>query len=112
MKYPARIYYTDTDKSLMWDRWQKGESLNSIARHFGRSGSGTQSCPDEPRSTAYPLFRPRHQDAAADLRAPRLNHAIEFPILCYNIGTSLSDVTSKTYVFEAIRRYFREHLKP
>ena len=30
----------------------------------------------------------------------------------YNIGTSLSDVTSKTYVFEAIRRYFQEHLKP
>ena len=80
MKYPSRIYYTDIDKSLMWDRWQKGESLNSIARHFGRSGSGTQSCPDEPRSTAYPLFRPHHQDAAAVLRAPRLNHAIEFPI--------------------------------
>ena len=37
--------------------------------------------PDEPRSTAYPLFRPRHQDAAAVFRAPRLNHAIEFPIL-------------------------------
>jgi len=30
----------------------------------------------------------------------------------YNIGTALSDVTSKTYVFEAIRRYFQEHLKP
>ncbi len=30
----------------------------------------------------------------------------------YNIETSLSDVTSKTYVFEAIRRYFQEHLKP
>ncbi len=42
MKYPSRIYYTDTDKSLMWDRWQKGESLNSIARHFGRSHSSIQ----------------------------------------------------------------------
>jgi IS30 family transposase len=39
MKYPTRIYYTETDKSLMWDRWQKGESLHSIARHFGRSHS-------------------------------------------------------------------------
>ncbi len=42
MKYPSRIYYTDTDISLMWDRWQKGESLNSIARHFGRSHSSIQ----------------------------------------------------------------------
>ncbi len=42
MKYPSRIYYTETDKSLMWDRWQKGESLNSIARLFGRSHSSIQ----------------------------------------------------------------------
>jgi len=42
MKYPTRIYYTDADKSLMWDRWEKGESLNSIARHFGRSHSSIQ----------------------------------------------------------------------
>ena len=42
MKYPTRIYYTDADKSLMWDRWGKGESLNSIARHFGRSHSSIQ----------------------------------------------------------------------
>jgi len=37
MKYPTRIYYTEADKSLMWDRWQKGESLNAIGRHFRRS---------------------------------------------------------------------------
>ncbi len=42
MKYPTRIYYTESDKALMWDRWQKGESLNSIARHFGRSHSSIQ----------------------------------------------------------------------
>ena len=42
MKYPSRIYYTETDKAEMWDRWQKGESLNSIARHFGRGHSSIQ----------------------------------------------------------------------
>jgi len=42
MQYPTRIYYTAADKSLMWDRWQKGESLHSIARHFGRSHSSIQ----------------------------------------------------------------------
>jgi IS30 family transposase len=36
MKQRPRIYYTDTQKALMWDRWQKGESLHAIARLFGR----------------------------------------------------------------------------
>ena len=30
MKYRTRIYYTEAQKTLMWDRWQKGESLSSI----------------------------------------------------------------------------------
>jgi len=42
MNYRPRIYYTETDKALMWDRWQKGESLNSIARHFDRHHSAIQ----------------------------------------------------------------------
>lgn len=36
MKRRTRIHYTEADKQLMWDRWQQGESLHSIARHFGR----------------------------------------------------------------------------
>jgi len=43
MKYPTRIYYTEADKALMWDRWQKGESLNAIGRHFSRSHSSIQN---------------------------------------------------------------------
>ena len=43
MKYPTRIYYSEADKALMWDRWQKGESLNSIGRRFGRSHSSIQN---------------------------------------------------------------------
>jgi IS30 family transposase len=39
MKQRPRIYYTETDKALMWDRWQQGESLNSIARLFDRHHS-------------------------------------------------------------------------
>ena len=42
MKQRPRIYYTETDKSLMWDRWQKGESLHSIARLFDRHHSAIQ----------------------------------------------------------------------
>jgi IS30 family transposase len=36
MKRRARIYYTETDKALMWDRWQQGDSLHSIASLFDR----------------------------------------------------------------------------
>jgi IS30 family transposase len=43
MAYPTRIYYTEADKALMWDRWQKGESLHAIASHFGRSHSSIQT---------------------------------------------------------------------
>ena len=39
MKYRKRIYYTEADKALMWDRWQKGESLRTIAHLFNRSHS-------------------------------------------------------------------------
>ena len=37
MKYRTRIYYSEEQKALMWDRWQKGESLHAIARLFDRS---------------------------------------------------------------------------
>jgi IS30 family transposase len=36
MKRRQRINYTENQKALMWDRWQKGESLNAIARLFDR----------------------------------------------------------------------------
>lgn len=39
MKYQTRIYYSESQKAEMWDRWQKGESLNSIARRFDRGHS-------------------------------------------------------------------------
>ena len=42
MKQRPRIYYSETDKTLMWDRWQKGDSLNSIARLFDRGHSSIQ----------------------------------------------------------------------
>jgi transposase len=31
-----RIHYTETDKAVMWERWQKGDSLEKIAQLFDR----------------------------------------------------------------------------
>ena len=42
MKYRTRRYFSESAKALMWDRWQKGESLNAIARHLGTSHSSIQ----------------------------------------------------------------------
>jgi len=39
MKQRPRIYYTEKDKALMWDRWQKGDSFHEIARLFDRGHS-------------------------------------------------------------------------
>jgi len=42
MKQRPRIYYTEEQKSLMWDRWEKGETLGSIARSFDRQHSSIE----------------------------------------------------------------------
>ena len=42
MKQRRRRYITDSEMSLIWDRWQKGESLNAIARDLGRYHSAVQ----------------------------------------------------------------------
>ena len=39
MKQRPRIYYTQTQKALMWERWKKGESLQQIAQLFDRNHS-------------------------------------------------------------------------
>lgn len=42
MKQRRRIYYTDSQKALMWERWRKGESLQQIAQLFDRNHSSVQ----------------------------------------------------------------------
>ncbi len=42
MKTRPRIYYTESQKALMWERWRKGDSLQTIAQLFGRNHSSVQ----------------------------------------------------------------------
>ena len=37
MNRRPRIYYTESQRSLMWDHWQKGDSLQQIAQLFDRN---------------------------------------------------------------------------
>jgi IS30 family transposase len=42
MKQRRRIYYTESQKALMWERWRKGDSLQQIAQLFNRNHSSVQ----------------------------------------------------------------------
>jgi len=42
MKQRRRIYYNEEQRTLMWDRWQKGDSMHAIARLFDRGHSSVQ----------------------------------------------------------------------
>ena len=43
MKYRPRNYYTEAQKSAMWDRWQNGESMAGIAKSFDRSHTSLEN---------------------------------------------------------------------
>lgn len=42
MKQRPRIYYTESQKALMWEHWRKGDSLQQIAQLFDRNHSSIQ----------------------------------------------------------------------
>lgn len=42
MKNRPRIYYTESQKALMWERWRRGDSLQQIAQLFCRNHSSVQ----------------------------------------------------------------------
>ena len=42
VKQRTRIYYSEAQKAMMWDRWERGESLHDIARLFDRNHPSIQ----------------------------------------------------------------------
>ena len=42
MQQRTRIYYTESQKALMWQRWKQGDSLQMIAQMIGRNHSSIQ----------------------------------------------------------------------
>jgi IS30 family transposase len=42
MGHRPRIYYSESQKALMWERWRKGDSLQQIAQLFDRNHSSVQ----------------------------------------------------------------------
>ena len=77
MKQRPRIYYTETDKALMWDRWQKGESLQIIAQLFDRNHSSMAGvlsrtggiCPPHRRRSRLALTLAEREDISRGIIA-------------------------------------------
>lgn len=42
MKQRRRIYYSESQKALMWEQWRKGESLQHIAQLFDRNHAAVE----------------------------------------------------------------------
>ena len=66
MAYRKRRFFNDKQKAEIWDRWQRGESMSSIGRHFDRAsssiypllertGGGLLVQPDSPAALAQAL---------------------------------------------------------
>lgn len=68
MKQRPRIYYTESQKVLMWERWRKGESLQQIARLFDRNHLSIQRILAE---TGGIRPAPRHRSSLALTLAER-----------------------------------------
>ncbi len=56
MKQRPRIYYTESQKAVMWDHWRKGDSLHTIARLFDRGHSSVQRILSETGGIRPPIM--------------------------------------------------------
>lgn len=83
MKQRPRIYYTDIQKALMWERWKKGDSLHQIAQLFDRNHSSIQRIlaetggirPAQRRRSARVLTLAEREEISRSLAA---GHSIRF----------------------------------
>jgi len=77
MGYRGRIYFTEKQKSEIWDRGQRGESMSSIGRRFDRNSSSIYPVlaktggirPAERRRSRLALTLAEREEVSRGLRA-------------------------------------------
>ncbi len=57
MKQRPRRYITGSEMAGIWDRWEKGDSINEIARDLGRHHSVVQGAMARPAGSAIQYRR-------------------------------------------------------
>lgn len=79
MKRRPKIHYTEEQKAVMWDRWQKGETLGSIARLFDRHHPSIERIirahggirPSERRRSPYALTLTEREEISRGIATAR-----------------------------------------
>ncbi len=107
-KYRPYRYYAEADKSLMWDRWQQGESLHKIAQQFDRhhnavrrilARSGGIRPPPRKRSRLAPTLSDREEVS----RGIVAGHSIR--LIAISLGRAPSKVSREIHRDGGRRRY-------
>ncbi len=84
MGYRGRIYFTEKQKTEIWDRWRRGESMSSIGRRFDRNSSSIYPLlaktggirPAERRRSQLALTLAEREEISRGLRAQLYLRAI------------------------------------
>jgi IS30 family transposase len=111
MRYRKRTFYTEAEKALMWDRWERGESLHSIAQHFDRSHSSIQGIlartggirPPERRRSSRSLTLAEREEISRGAASGRSLRAIAL-----RLGRAPSTI-SREFTRNGGRKSYRAH---
>jgi IS30 family transposase len=93
MKRRPRIHYTESQKALMWDRWQKGESLQQIALLFDRNHSSIERILAE-AGGIRPAQRRRSRLALTLAEREEISRALVAGLTLRSIATRLGRASS------------------
>lgn len=96
MKQRPRIHYTESQRSLMWERWQKGDSLQQIAQLFDRYHSSIERILAE-SGGIRPAQRRRSRLALTLAEREEISRAVAAGQSIYSIAASLGRAPSTIY---------------
>ena len=96
MRQRPRIYYTEEQKALMWDRWQQGETMGSIARLFDRGHSSIQNIFSQTGGIRPPARKRSHRHLSLSERE-EISRGIASGTPIYSIADQLGRSPSTIY---------------
>ncbi len=96
MKRRPRIHYTESQRALMWERWQQGDSLQQIAQLFDRHHSSIE-CILAEGGGIRPAQRRRSRLALTLAEREEISRAVAAGQSIYSIAASLGRAPSTIY---------------
>ena len=108
MKRRARIRYTEEQITLMWDRYQKGDSLNEIAAYFDRYHTSVSGIfakaggirPATRKRSSLSLTLPEREEISRSLAT-----GLSFQAIAQSLDRSPSTISREVNRNGGIRRY-------